>query len=269
VVLGHRLAGRVFGQGARRALALHCSLAHSGAWSGLAAALSDLLTIDAFDLPGHGRSADWDGTTDLHRLATAAAAAWAEPGPVDLIGHSFGATVALRLAEERPELVRSLVLVEPVLFAAARGTDPVAHDRHVAHHRSFAALLAAGDRAAAAAMFHAEWGAGESLAALPESQRAYILARIAMILAADRVLLDDAEGLLAPGRIEAVSVPVLLVDGALSPPVIDAVMTALARRLTRPRRVTVPGAGHMVAISHAAAVADAVRAHLAAVPANP
>jgi lipase len=40
-------------------------------------------------------------------------------GPVHLIGHSFGATVALRLAIEAPERVASLTLIEPVLFAAA------------------------------------------------------------------------------------------------------------------------------------------------------
>lgn len=52
------------------------------------------------------------------RIARAALGA-----PVDVIGHSFGATVALRLALERPELVRSLVLVEPVLFAAAKAAE--------------------------------------------------------------------------------------------------------------------------------------------------
>ena len=39
--------------------------------------------------------------------------------PIDVIGHSFGATVALRLAVEQPEKVRSLTLIEPVFFAVA------------------------------------------------------------------------------------------------------------------------------------------------------
>ena len=87
---------RRFGHGPRPALAIHCSLAHSGAWRGVGAALSDELTLRAFDLPMHGRSGDWDGQGNIHDVATDMALSLLE-APMDLIGHSFGATVALRL----------------------------------------------------------------------------------------------------------------------------------------------------------------------------
>ena len=51
-------------------MALHCSLAHAGAWSGLAERLTNL-TLTGFDQIGHGRAPDWDGMTDLHDAATA------------------------------------------------------------------------------------------------------------------------------------------------------------------------------------------------------
>lgn len=35
------------------------------------------------------------------------------PGPIDLVGHSLGALVALRVAAARPELVRRLILIAP------------------------------------------------------------------------------------------------------------------------------------------------------------
>ena len=54
-------------------LALHCSLAHAGAWAGLAEALHGV-TVTAIDQIGHGRAADWDESSDLHAQATAAAA---------------------------------------------------------------------------------------------------------------------------------------------------------------------------------------------------
>ena len=69
---------RVWHRGGDRAvLALHCSLAHAGAWAGLAAALSRV-TITATDQIGHGRAADWDGISDLHAMATKDAIAMAE-----------------------------------------------------------------------------------------------------------------------------------------------------------------------------------------------
>ena len=47
-------------EGSAPTLALHCALAHSGAWQALVQALRDRLSVVAPDLPGHGRSADWD-----------------------------------------------------------------------------------------------------------------------------------------------------------------------------------------------------------------
>lgn len=261
VVAGHRVHWRVAGQGPRRALALHCSLAHGGAWGAVAERLGDALTLTLPDLPSHGRSADWlPGCESLHDLSTRIARALAEPGPVDLIGHSFGATVALRLALETPALVRTLALVEPVLFAAARGTPTF--DAFFADDADFAARLAAGDPAGAAAAFHRLWGNATPFAALPEAQRAYIAARIHLIPTANATLVDDAAGLLAPGRLEALRIPVALVEGAASPPVIAAIGDTLAARLPDCRRTVIPGAGHMAPITHPDAVANALRALL-------
>jgi pimeloyl-ACP methyl ester carboxylesterase len=43
-----------------------------------------------------------------------------EPG-AHVVGHSYGGVIALLLAARRPELVRSLTVVEPPAFGAARG----------------------------------------------------------------------------------------------------------------------------------------------------
>ncbi len=55
----------------------------------------------------------------------------------------------------------------------------------------------------------------------------------------------------------------LLIAGAESPPVIAAILDAIASCLPQARRVTVPGAGHMVPISHPEAVSGALREFLA------
>lgn len=251
--------------GVRPVLALHCSLAHAGAWSGVVDHLTGV-TVTALDQPGHGRAQDWDGVTDLHGLTTRQSIELAEAlnsgGPVDLIGHSFGATVVLRIALERPDLVRSLVLIEPPLFAAARvGGSPV-FAPFKAEHLAVARALAEGRRIDAAALFHAQWGNGEAFADLPARQQHYMTDRIHFIAAQNPVLLDDTAGLLRYMGLESVGVPVLMVEGSASPAIVGAVQDELARRLPQVTRLIVPGAGHMVPITHPSVVAEAVMAHL-------
>lgn len=253
--------------GPRPVLALHCSLAHAGAWSALAEQLSGL-TLTAPDLIGHGRARDWDGVEDYHSAATAEAIALAEAlgqgGPIDLVGHSFGGTVALRIAVTRPSLVRSLTLIEPVFFAAARAAGAPQWDAFLADHQAFGALVASNARTKAARAFHAIWGGGEAFDDLPQRMQDYMTARIHLITAPWPMVLDDAPRLLAPGRIEAVKVPVLLVEGNRSPEIVSAVNGALAARLPNAQRMTLPEAGHMLPISHPDLLAPRLIAHLAA-----
>lgn len=251
-----------FGQGPQPALLLHCALGHGGAWAALAEALSDRWAAVAPDLPGHGQSPGWDGSGDLHDLTTRLAAPLLGPAPADLAGHSFGGTVALRLALEHPGRVRRLILIEPVFFAAARAEGAAALAAHDAGRAALAGALAAGDPEAAARGFLAVWGAGSPFDALPEGARRAIAARMALIRAAEPALEDDRNGLLAPGRLEGLRLPVLLVEGSASPPVIGAVNAALVRRIPGARRAVVPGAGHMAPLTHPAATAAAIRAFL-------
>lgn len=88
--------------------------------------------IVLYDLRGHGRS---HAATDGFRLADMAAdltgvleAVEAEP-PVDLVGHSYGGLVPLRLALDRPDLVRRIVVVDaPVPPFGERDLEAFAPD---------------------------------------------------------------------------------------------------------------------------------------------
>ena len=250
---------RHYGHGPQAALALHCSLAHAGEWSALGAALDDLVTITACDLPGHGRAPDWVPGTDLGDAALAVAEAALPPGQVDLIGHSFGGGVALRLALAHPGRVRRLVLIEPTIFAAA---DRAARAALARAQDPYEAALVAGRAEDAAEAFLGLWGTGLPWDVLPGPQRSYIEARIHLIRAAGPMLTEDNAGMLAPGRLEGLAVPVLILDGGASPPIVGAIAAALAARLPQARRVTLPDAGHMLPVTHAPAVAGAIRAFL-------
>jgi len=254
------LALRRFGAGPRQVVALHCSLAHGGTWAGVAEALPGTAFL-APDMLSHGRSPDWDVAGDFGDAATAAVEEILPPGPIDLIGHSFGAVVALRLALAAPGRLRSLTLVEPVLFAAARRAGDPAMTAYDRDHAPVLAALARGDLRGAAAAFHAAWGTGSDFAALHPEQADYISGRIHLIGAAAPMLEGDRAGLLAPGGLESLDLPVLLIEGADSPPVMGAIQSALARRLPRAARAVVPGAAHMAPITHPREVAALLAQH--------
>ncbi len=141
------------GRGVRRALLIHCTLGHSGTWHGVQAGLLEKLSMTGFDRPSHGKSAAWSGeggARGLHDLTTRIAAALIDKR-ADVIGHSYGATVALRLALDHPAKVRSLTLVEPPLFSLAADTPAFA--AHAAAMAAFDAALAAGEPREAARRF--------------------------------------------------------------------------------------------------------------------
>jgi pimeloyl-ACP methyl ester carboxylesterase len=72
------------------------------------------------DLPGHAGSSAPPAAPGLAAYADAVAACL--EGPADVLGHSMGGAVALRLAERRPELVRRLVLAAPAgISSSSRG----------------------------------------------------------------------------------------------------------------------------------------------------
>lgn len=110
---GHRLAYRAYGDpGGEPVVLLHAFASQSGTWTHTAEALAQQgFRVIAPDLRGHGRS-DWTSTyaladfeDDLGALLDALGL-----GAINLIGHSLGGHLALKLATRQPERVRRLVI---------------------------------------------------------------------------------------------------------------------------------------------------------------
>jgi pimeloyl-ACP methyl ester carboxylesterase len=254
---------RTFGHGSRQALAIHCTLAHSGAWRGVGEALANELSLLAYDMPSHGKSGDWDRRGNVHDVTTDMGRALLTE-PMDVIGHSFGATVALRLAVESPAFVRSLTLIEPVYYAPVIVDEPERVAAYDCANAPFVAAMESGDMEAAARAFHGGWGNGTSWEDVPKTLRDYMVARIHFVAASTPFIRDDSAGLLAPGLLTGLNLPVLLIQGTASPDISDAVNAALARQLPDATRVRIAGAGHMVPLTHPQQVADTIRAFLPA-----
>ncbi|MGC3938217.1 alpha/beta fold hydrolase [Roseobacter sp. EG26] len=213
---------RYFGHGPRAALAIHCTLGHSGAWRGVGDALGDRLRLIAIDLPGHGKSARWDGENDLHQLCTDAALSQL-PEPMDVIGHSFGATIALRLAVEHPHLVRSLALIEPVFMAAAIADAPERVKAHEVEAEPYFTALQSGDEMRAARLFNRFWGDGTKWDDIPCITRQYMADRMHLVPGQSPAIIDDEPGLLAKGALGRAHMPCLLIQGEHTADVIDAI----------------------------------------------
>ncbi|MFW5881563.1 MAG: alpha/beta fold hydrolase [Roseicyclus sp.] len=239
-------------------LLLHATLAHGGAWKGVAERLADRFHLIAPDMVGHGRGPAGDRTRDYHDQATEHVAGLLPDAPVHLVGHSFGATIALRLAMEHSPRVLSLTLVEPVLFAAA----PDSPEKRANAERlgAMSRMVAEGDSRGAARDFLSTWGAGEDFDALPEAQAARMADRM-WIIGAQRAALHRDGARLLP-RLADVSCRVLLMRGTASPPVIGQILDGLQDGLHRVRRAVIHGAGHMAPITHPDLVAEEIGAFL-------
>jgi pimeloyl-ACP methyl ester carboxylesterase len=137
---GAELSYSESGSGLPAMIFIHGWQGDSMAWRDVIGALRSGAHVIAVDLRGNGESRGARGpyrlerfAADLRELIESLHAA-----PAVLVGHSMGATVALRLAVDSPELVGGLVLIAPVpasgggysekgeAFLRATAGDPVA-----------------------------------------------------------------------------------------------------------------------------------------------
>lgn len=112
------LHSETIGRGPRTVL-LHGFTQNGRCWGPFASHLAASRSVVLVDAPGHGRSAH-----DEADPGTAARLVAEVGGAADYVGYSMGGRMALHLALERPELVRSLVLI-----GATGGIDDAAERR--------------------------------------------------------------------------------------------------------------------------------------------
>lgn len=246
------------GDAERPAIALHCMMGTGAYWGPIARLLQGVVDLRAPDLLGHGRSPAWQALSpaadlDYHTRMTRTVAALIDR-PLDLIGHSFGATVALRIAVAAPEAVRSLTLIEPVIFAAA--PDP----NQTLLFSKMADLIDAGDAHTATAMFLQEWGLKDENGTPPVLDS--FLRQILIVRDTNDAMMDDRANSLREGGIEAIDAPIMIIQGSDSPVVVHSIAEALAARMQDVGVATVPGSGHMLPITHPDAVADLIATNL-------
>lgn len=103
---------------------LHAAGSTGAQWRGVLGELDDRYHTLTPDLWGHGRTSFWpDPNTLLHDdQADLVKRILEEVGveSFDLVGHSYGGGTAIRFVLEHPEMVRSLILIEPMVACFLR-----------------------------------------------------------------------------------------------------------------------------------------------------
>ena len=96
---------------------VHGSFGDFRTWSAVLGPLSRKHRVIAVSLR-HFFPEHWDGVGDTYSIAQHVADVIGfieqlDAGPVDLMGHSRGGHIAFRVAQQRPDLLRKLILAEP------------------------------------------------------------------------------------------------------------------------------------------------------------
>jgi pimeloyl-ACP methyl ester carboxylesterase len=152
-----------------------------------------------------------------------------------LVGHSYGAVIALLAAAERPEAVRSLTVSEPGSLRVAEGTPEV--DEMIANGE----LLFENASSIPSEEFLRLFRGGAGSAYGTPEQLPEELMRGVELLKRER---PSWEAEIPLERLAAADFPVLVVSGGHSP-AFEAVCDALAEALAAERAV-IPGRGHTV-----------------------
>ncbi len=263
----------VEGSGPRVAL-VHGFTQTLASWEPLAGRLRRRWQVVRVDLPGHGGSgaarADLPTTAALLGAAVEGLEKGSDAGTAGagrglshsraacgaFVGYSLGGRVCLRLALDRPDLVRALVLLgaSPGIADAGERAERRAADEALARELERGGVAAFLDR----------WLAGPLFATLPAGRagRSERLGNSAAGLAAALRLLGTGAQEPLWARLPELAAPVLLVAGEL-----DGKFAALAGRMAaaigpRARVALVPHAGHAAHLEQPERFGDLVEGFL-------
>jgi pimeloyl-ACP methyl ester carboxylesterase len=227
-------------------------------WDGVVQHLRPHWRLVVYDRRGHGGSSVPPGqgrisqdVLDLDGVIRAV-----DTGPVHLVGHSYGACVALLYAARHPQRLASVCLHEPPLFGVLAGLPEHAElARRTREAMAQAAvLIAAGEAAQGARLFAEEVAlAGQSWESVMDaSLRATWVANAGTWLDQSR---DPERLALSPELLSASPLPVLLTSGDRSPAAFEPGVARLAAATPHAIRRTITGAGHFPQLTHPQALA--------------
>lgn len=240
-------------------LLIHGVGLNADAWEPQIVTLSGRHRVIAIDMPGHGESdllPDGAGLAD-YVAAVAGLVDAVGVSPLPVVGHSMGAMIALGLALDHPEKVTALVALNAVYCR-----DPVA--RAAVEHR--ADQLTTGVVAVEAPILR--WYPDNPGGYLAQVTAAWLHAvNPAGYAAAYRIFASSDH--VHEGRLGTLACRALFMTGVSDPNSTPAMSAQMAREAPFGRTLAVPGARHMMHLTHPAETSNAISAFIdAAEPAR-
>ena len=247
-------------------IALHCSLGSGYQWARLAEQLANKHQVITPDISGYGNNAGpFEPPTTLAKEVDLMSDRLGEAvGPIHLVGHSYGGAIAFKIATDSPlaSRIRSLTLIEPVLptILLDNELDRRLHAQFVRLAHAIYEDLWNGLSLEAMEKFLAFWKGSGPTEQLPTK------ALIRMIEHVEKLAFDFTAALAEQNvatAAAAIRVPTLLLSGGLSPYLTQRVVARLASSIAGAEAKHLPGAGHMLPISHAAIINPDIVRHIA------
>jgi len=216
---------------------VHGTTADHTRWAPVLAALEASFTLYAVDRRGRGESGDAPNYAIEREFEDVAAVVDAIGGPVDLLGHSYGAICSLG-ASLLTRNIRRLVLYEPPIPVNGPIYEPAVRER-------VQALLDAGDRQGVVTAFFRDVarmppGELEMLQKLPNWP-----ARVSAAATIPREMRVGDRYDFEPGRFATMRTPTLLLLGGASPPFFRPAIEAVHAALPVSRIVVLEGQQHV------------------------
>lgn len=260
---GRHVSYLEYGSGAPIVL-LHAGGASGKQWAKVGALLEARFRVIAPDLWGFGGTERWSGerelTHDDQALLVAGVIEQLCKQPVHLVGHSYGGATAVRLMLRNMALVRTAVLIEPILTPLLRLAGEEDHFREylqMAH--SFLENAAAGNLNEAWRAFLDYRNGPGTWEALPEPHRERFHSVTESTVAAFRSNLSNPTSL---EDLERLSLPILVMSGDKTTVPDRRVTEILRDGIPQCRYALIPGAEHMSPLTHPAFIAEAVERHI-------
>lgn len=246
-------------------LFLHGSAGSGAIWRQVHTALGPMYRCLTPDLIGYGTATAWPADKPFNMGDELGALEPLLPRGAEtfhIVGYSYGGVIALALALAGPARVRSLTLIEPVMFAALRyANEAPAYLRFIQVRDEFVAMLERDGAESAMSGFIDFWTAAGTWAGLAPQQRQALLGSAAKIALEWRVVFDFDPGL---EGMKSLARRTALVRGDGSPPPMERLVDGMHALMPGSAHHIIAGANHMLPITHGAEFASTLMTHLRA-----